>query len=275
MTDQRRQVERMIETDPVIKKGLQRGIINVRALARFILEIEGIDSTPDAILGIIRRYPVSDGKASGVDQVLGQCGLSLRNKIADIEVEHNQDTMNRILQFASTLKSSKPENIKLSMELVVVGGLWFIRLVSDQRAIEEFVKILQPEEIRRYSTDLAEVSLHLPPGCHDTRGMTAKLTTELLLNDIDLVGVTAFYQHHSNGRFVSSRDEIVRELILTVAEADGPRALEVFQRMLKEYAAKSRKKVPQVQGQAPRSLITEPNVENGPGFPLRARINRA
>lgn len=275
MTDLRRQVERIMETDPVIKKGLQRGIINVRALARFLLETEGIDTTPDAILGIIRRYPVSDGKSSGLDQALGECGLSLRNKIADVEVEYHQETMNRILQFASTLRSSKPENVKLSMELVVVGGLWFIRLVSDQRAIEELVKILQPEEIKRYSTDLAEISFRLPPGCHDTRGMTAKLTTEMLLNDIGLEGVAVFNQHQYNCEVCKFPHEILRELVLTVREADGPRALEVFQRMLKEYAAKLKKKAPPLQAQAPRTINVEPNVENGLGVPLRARINRS
>ena len=46
----RRQVERFIETDPVIKKGLQRRIINSRAFARYILEVNGVASTLDAIL---------------------------------------------------------------------------------------------------------------------------------------------------------------------------------------------------------------------------------
>jgi hypothetical protein len=58
MADLRCRVERFKETDPVIKRGLQRGIINSRALARFIQEEDGEESTLDAILGIIRRYPV-------------------------------------------------------------------------------------------------------------------------------------------------------------------------------------------------------------------------
>ena len=51
-------MERAIETDSVIKKGLQQRIINSRALDRYILEANGVDSTLDAILGIVRRYPL-------------------------------------------------------------------------------------------------------------------------------------------------------------------------------------------------------------------------
>jgi len=58
VADIRRQVEMAIETDSVIKKGLQQRIINSRALDRYILEANGVDSTLDAILGIVRRYPL-------------------------------------------------------------------------------------------------------------------------------------------------------------------------------------------------------------------------
>jgi len=58
VADIRRQVERAIETDSVIKKGLQQRIINSRALDRYILEANGVDSTLDSILGIVRRYPL-------------------------------------------------------------------------------------------------------------------------------------------------------------------------------------------------------------------------
>jgi len=54
----RRAIERIIESDPTIRTGLQRGIINSRALSRYILENCAVDSTPDAVLGILRRYPL-------------------------------------------------------------------------------------------------------------------------------------------------------------------------------------------------------------------------
>ena len=242
MNDTKRRIERVIETDPVIKKGLQRGIINTRALARYILDNEAIDSTPDAVLGIIRRYPLSNGESSGVNQVLGECELSLRNRVADFELEYHRDRLTQIPRFTSNHGTTRAENVK------VLVGAGLVRVISDQKALENYLRELQPGEVVRYSTNLAEISIRIPPGTHDTRGLTAKITTEFVLNDIDLWGITVFYWHHAKGeaprQSQPTNSEGLRELTLLVAEADGPRALEALQRMLKENGVDSKRSIP-------------------------------
>ena len=138
-----------METDPVIKKGLQRGIVNSRALTRYIRKTEGLDSTADATLGNIRRYALSSGESEEVRRAFRDCGLSLRNKVGDLEVEYHQDTMNRIGEFASNLKTVRGENVKL------VVGVRFIRVIADQNALENFRKTVQPTHVIRYSKDHA------------------------------------------------------------------------------------------------------------------------
>src|SRR5690349_628540 len=102
VTDIRRRIERIIETDPVIKKGLQRRIINSRALARFIQETNGLASTPDAIPGVIRRYPVN-GDDPEFYKSFKDCELAMRNKMGDLALENSQGNMRRIADFASTI----------------------------------------------------------------------------------------------------------------------------------------------------------------------------
>ncbi|OLE68979.1 hypothetical protein AUF78_13395 [archaeon 13_1_20CM_2_51_12] len=87
VADIRRQVERFIEADLVIKKGLQRRIINSRALARYILEANRLDSTLDAILGIVRRYPLGSENDNRHRQVFKDCEIATRNEVADLAVE--------------------------------------------------------------------------------------------------------------------------------------------------------------------------------------------
>jgi hypothetical protein len=252
MNDIKRQVERIIETDPVIKKGLQRGIINTRALTRWILETEGIDSTPDAVLGIIRRYPLSDHEAPGVSHVLGECELSLRNRVADFELEYHQNGTDPILRLAKYNGNTRSENIKL----LVGSGL--VRVISGQKALDNLISELLPGEVVRYSTDLAEISLRIPPRS-GTRGLTAKITMELLLNDIDLWGIASFYWHHVKGDASPHAHPVtgegLRELVLLVAEADGPRAIEALQRMLKENGGNSRQSGPWFSGPVRQGLI--------------------
>src|SRR5438309_3804735 len=149
MADIRRRIERAIGMDPVTKKGLQRGIVNSRALTRCIRKTDGLDSTADATLGNIRRYALSSGESEEVRRAFRDCGLSLRNKVGDLEVEYHQDTMNRIGEFASNLKTVRGENVKL------VVGVRFIRVIADQNALENFRKTVQPTHVIRYSKDHA------------------------------------------------------------------------------------------------------------------------
>jgi hypothetical protein len=57
-----------------------------------------------------------------------------------------------------------------------------------------------------------------------TKGIVAKVTTELVLNDINLAGIV----------------ECAPELTLVVADRDAPRALEALQKMLNEDAPKAK-----------------------------------
>jgi hypothetical protein len=106
MADLRRKVEHLIETDPVMKKGLQRGIVNSRALARFIQETDGSESTLDAILGIIRRYPLGNENDGELRRVFKDCELALRDKMGDLAVENGPDIMKRIAEFAASIRIS-------------------------------------------------------------------------------------------------------------------------------------------------------------------------
>jgi len=214
VADIRRHVERVIETDPVIKKGLQRRIINCRALARYILEANGVDSTLDAVLGIVRRYPLGSENEIEHRQVFKDCEIAMRNKVADLAIENSPNIMRRIAEFASTIKTTRGESLR------VVVGFQSIRVIADRKALEIFRQTLSPKEIISYSDDLAEVSLLFPPEARGSKGIIAKITTELAVNDVNLVGITCN----------------TPEDILLVTETDAPRALEALQRMLREEA---------------------------------------
>jgi aspartokinase len=214
VADIRRQVERFIETDPVIKKGLQRRIINSRALARYILEAKGVNSTLDTVLGIVRRYPLSGENDSRHRQVFKDCEIATRNNVADLAVENGPDIMKRIAEFASTIRSNRGESLRVTV------GFRSIRVIADEKALESFRQKLLPKEIISYSNDLAEISLLFPPEAKSTKGIIAKISTELALNDVNLVGIIC-----------NSPEDI-----LLITEADAPRALQVLQRMLGEEA---------------------------------------
>ncbi len=216
MASVRRQVERIIESDPVIKKGLQRRIINSRALARYILSVDKVESTQDGILGIIRRYPLGDELEMVHRQMFKDCEIVTRHGMANLAIEKTPGIMRSVAEFAANIKTMRGENLRLAV------GLTSIRVIAEQKTLELFRQTLRPTEVVSYTPDLAEISLLFNPDAEKlkgVKGIAAKITAQLVSHDVNMAGMFFFG---------------LPEDVIMVAEDDAPRALQAIQQLLKE-----------------------------------------
>ncbi len=217
----RRTVERIIESDPTIRTGLYRGIINSRALSRYILENCGVDSTPDAVLGILRRYPL-DGEREYDHQLnLKDCTIVLRNGIAYLAIENGPDVMRRVGEFASNMRSTRGENFR------VVVGSNSVRVIANREALDDFKETFRSKEVISYSTELAEICLLLPHGPEGLGKIATAITAQLTLNGVDPVGILV----------------CPPEDIIIVPEKDASRSYEALQQLLKDETENQRRRL--------------------------------
>jgi hypothetical protein len=212
MSDSRRQVEKILENEPVIRKGLQWGIINSRALARFIQLRDKLDASPEAILGIIRRFPVKEGEGKESSRVLGNCELAMRDKVAGLVLENGSETMKRISEFAASIKSTRGENLR------IVVGLRWITVIANQNALAQFRESFSSKEVFRYDRDLVEISILLTPASTDTKGVFARITGELFLNDVNLLSIDTSYL----------------EMIILMKEESAAKAIATLQNLISD-----------------------------------------
>jgi hypothetical protein len=210
----RRTVERIIESDPTIRTGLQRGIINSRALARYILENCAVDSTPDAVLGILRRYPAYGIRDDGNPLSLKDCNISLRSGRAYLTIENASDNMKRVAEFASTIRAIRGESFR------VIIGPDSVRVIARRELLDNFRQGFRPKEIINYSSELAEICLLLPSGTERLGEIATAITAQLTLNRISLVGIVV----------------CPPEDIIIVSEIDAFRTFEALQQLLREEA---------------------------------------
>jgi hypothetical protein len=210
----RRTVERIIESDPTIRTGLHRGIINSRALSRYILENCSVDSTPDAVLGILRRYPLDGIKEEGTRLALKDCHISMRGRMAYLTIENSPDIMKRVAEFTTTIRSMRGENFR------VIVGSGSVRVIAGQEALDSFRQSFRPKEIISYSAELAEICLLLPSGTERLGEIATSITAQLSLNRISLLGILV----------------CPPEDIIIVSETDASRTFEALQQLLREEA---------------------------------------
>jgi hypothetical protein len=217
----RRTVERIIESDPTIRTGLHRGIINSRALSRYLLENCAVDSTPDAVLGILRRYPLDGTREHDTRLNLKDCNVSMRGGIAYLTIENSPDVMKNVAEFARTIRSTNGEVFRV----IVCSDS--VRVIASRKALDNFRQSLRSKEIISYSSELAEICLLLPFGTERLGEIATAVTSQLTLNRINVVGMLV----------------CPPEDIIIVSEADASRTFEALQQLLREEAQTHNPKV--------------------------------
>jgi len=189
-----------------------------------------VDSTPDAVLGILRRYPLDGVREDGDRAVFKDCNISMRAGIAYLTVENAPDIMKKVAEFASTIRSTKGENFR------VIVGSDSVRVIAGQEALDNFRQSFRPREIINYSSELAEICLLLPYGTDKLGEIATAVTSQLTLNMIRLVGILV----------------CPPEDIIIVSETDASRTFEALQQLLREDGHSRSRKVRRMKSGLPK-----------------------
>lgn len=196
-------VRELIERDGVVRHGLARGLVNVRALARSIeAEAEGAASF-DAILGAIRRYPfkAASARRGGVGKHILK--LSVKNRIAVVLIRNRPELQQPIAHFAGELSPARGDTFR------IVSGLEAVSVTVDSRNLAKLESRIPRQDILRRLGNLAQVDIEIEHDIEKIPGVLATITTELAVNDVNVVQLTTV----GPGR-----------VILLVEEADVTRA---------------------------------------------------
>ncbi|MBI5389492.1 hypothetical protein HZB01_03880, partial [Candidatus Woesearchaeota archaeon] len=112
----RAQVWKAIETDAAAKKDLSRNVINVRALAKYLLSEYKINATLEAVISSIRRYrrqPLAKGEATRVYSLLKQAKIRTLTKMASLALKKNEEVHQKIGALLPSINSTGGEVLRV------------------------------------------------------------------------------------------------------------------------------------------------------------------
>lgn len=180
MTNIRDEIWKLIENDPSIVLDLGRGLINVRALARYCANT-GIDGTEDAIISAIRRYPketkTTKQYAYALD-IVQQSVISTKSHIASVALIKGAETQKILPSLFSCVNYEKGETLRL------VQGEESIKIIIDERNLNKILEIIPQRLIIKTLKNLAEINMHLHPKAVETPGIIYTITGELFRNEV-------------------------------------------------------------------------------------------
>lgn len=174
-------VRESVERDGVVKHGLARGLINVRALARSIQVAAQGETSFDAILSAIRRYPIkqSSAKRESIGKMILK--LSLKNRIVVVSIRNQPELQLMIARFAGEVNYARGDSFR------IVSGIESVSVTIDSKNINKLDSNIPKHAVLRKLGNLAEIVVDMAHDIDNTPGALSAITAELAMNDVNIV----------------------------------------------------------------------------------------
>jgi aspartokinase len=187
MTSITKQVWYLINEDVVVRRALEKRITGMKGLAAYLIKEHRLNASVDAVISAIRRYdenkPLEKEFERAKKVIAGSSDVRITTNIINISVEKNRRTQELLQKVFSLVDYEKGEL------LLVIEGEQSIKLLINEKNKEKILSIFSPGSVRKVEGGLAEVNIHLSEEASRTPGIVSVLSTELTINDINIVEI--------------------------------------------------------------------------------------
>ena len=162
-----------------MKKDIGRGVINTRALARFILEKHGIEASIDSIITAIRRYEREFQP------------LKQETKLTRVFKDANIMTKDNVVCYTLAKRSDKYISMILDLNadkdfIRISKGLRAIKVIVDKDYADQVEKIIPDKHVIKVTDDIGELNVLLPEKISKMHGGLAKISSEIAFQNINI-----------------------------------------------------------------------------------------
>ena len=184
-------VKEIIERDGAIKIGLARGLVNARALARYIQVATHDQYSFDSLVSAIRRYPVKASASKYQDAGRLITKLTLKNKIVAVTIRSAPEIPLILAKFSGEIDYGRGETFRVS------SGAESISVVIDFKNLDKLTAAIPKKDIVRVLGDLSEIIVVLSDVALKTVGVAATITTELAINGVNIMYIMSYGPPHT------------------------------------------------------------------------------
>jgi len=219
-------VRETIERDGSIKIGLARGLINARALARYIQAETHNQYSFEALLSAVRRYPIKESAAKRIELAKLLRKITMKNKISIITIRNRPEIQPTLARFAGEIDHSGGETLRMVSTPRVVS------VEIDSKNEKKLTSKMTDRDIIHRRDNLAEINVEFLDS--DAPGLLAALSTELAMNGISIQEV---YSTEAGPMNVSEEQEgqsVVAETSFIVFQDDALKAYQALQELSEE-----------------------------------------
>ena len=174
----------ILDNNPSIRREMRRGLINISALAKYIISEKKVDATLDAVISAIRRYELDkhDDIFDNAYKMLGRTvNISTKSNLAEISLVKDDDVQQLLPKLFSIIKYVRGDVLR------VTQANESIRLLIDEKNLDNVMALFPKEKIITKEKGLAEINIYIHSKMQTTPGILATIANELAINGINIV----------------------------------------------------------------------------------------
>jgi len=177
-------VWKFLDDNPNIRREMNRGLINISALARYILKEKKISASLDSAIIAIRRYELDQHNEifNNAQKLLGKIvNLTTKNNLAEISLIKDSEVQRILPKIFGIINYVQGDVLR------IMQANKSIRLLFDEKDLEKVSYLFPKEKILTVDKELAEINIFIHPKMQETPGILAIIANELTINNINIV----------------------------------------------------------------------------------------
>jgi hypothetical protein len=199
----------MLSKNPEIEKCYQKGLINRRSLARYVISA-GLakESQLEAVIAMLRRFRFREFQIAKKDFFMN-VRISIKDNILVLDFEKDKELVKKLQKIVSRTDYDKGDTLK------IVLGSASVKLFIDKAKEHEIKEIIGEHKPKRRHSDISEISVLFPSNTTEEKGILSAITRELAVNDItitELLTASPELLIYVKERYVLKAFEVLKDL---------------------------------------------------------------
>ena len=176
MTNINQQIWKLLSSDISVQRDLSRKVINMRALAKYLISKYKLRASLDSVISAIRRYAIEPEFEEEAVNIFKEAKISTKNKVVCITVKkEGYKSMSKVLQLTSLTDTYR-----------MITGTDHIKVILSEDNLDEVVGFFQRKNIVDINKNLSEMTLVVNIDLRKIKGVLAKVANEIALNNINI-----------------------------------------------------------------------------------------
>ncbi|MBT3406107.1 hypothetical protein HN419_02965 [Candidatus Woesearchaeota archaeon] len=181
MTNINQTVWRLLAQDLSIQKNLKKGLINVRGLAKYLIETYNLRASLDAVISAIRRFENSETFKDEEElskKIFKDCVFFTKNHMACLTIRLDSEIGKLEDVFSKTRKNFR-----------LIRAKKYSKIIIDQPYLERLIELFKKEDIIEVQRDLSELRIVLEKESPEMVGVLSKITNEIAMHNVPIVEI--------------------------------------------------------------------------------------